>query len=374
MMIFVFGTLRHRPLLETVLGRSVQAAHMAPAYLPDFETVWARGQAFPLLRASPGRRAEGLVLSGLGEQDIARLSFYEEGFGYRLSPVTVICETGPCEARAWFPAKDQWQPGEPFDLDAWVARWGAINTHAAAEVIGYHGHCSPRQVAAMFPMIQARASSFVAAREGSPRASFSGMRRADVRLDALERPYADFFTVEEYHLSYRHFDGGQSPRLKRAVFVPTDAALVLPYDPVRDRVLVIEQFRVGPYARGDLAPWTLEPIAGRVDAGETPEQAARREAQEEAGLHLDALEVISRGYPTPGTSSEFYHIFLALADLGGATGGKGGLDSEAEDIRIHILPAPRFLEMADHGELNVAPLVLCAHWLARHRDRLRAAS
>ena len=223
-------------------------------------------------------------------------------------------------------------------------------------------------------MIQARAASFVAAQADSPRASFSGMSRADVRLDALARPYADFFTVEEYHLSFRQFDGGHGPRLKRAVFAPADAALVLPYDPVRDEVLLLEQFRVGPYARGDCAPWTLEPIAGRVDAGETPEAAARREAQEEAGLCLNALEVISRGYPTPGTSSEFFHIFLALADLDGATGGQGGLDSEAEDIRTHVLPAQRFIDMADHGELNVAPLVLCAHWLARRRDSLRAAS
>lgn len=99
-MIFVFGTLRHVPLLETVLGRAVDAGDMAAAYLPDFETAWARGQAFPLLRAAPGRRAEGLLLSGLGNEDIARLSYYEEGFGYVLSPVTVIRDGATCSARA----------------------------------------------------------------------------------------------------------------------------------------------------------------------------------------------------------------------------------------------------------------------------------
>ncbi|WP_037373915.1 NUDIX domain-containing protein [Sediminimonas qiaohouensis] len=374
MMVFVFGTLRHVPLLETLLGRAVDAADIEAAHLPEFETVWARGQAFPLLRAAPGQRAEGLLLSGLGAQDVARLSYYEEGFGYTLSPVTVTRGGAPCEARAWFPPEGQWQPGDAFDLEAWAARWAAINTRAAAEVMGYYGHRSAAQVAHMYPMIQGRAASFIAAQANSAPASFSGMRRADVKLKALERPYADFFAVEEYHLSFKQFDGGHSPVVKRAIFAPTDASLVLPYDPVRDQVLLLEQFRVGPYAHGDCAPWTLEPVAGRVDAGETPEAAARREAQEEAGLNLDKLEVVCRGYPTPGTSSEFYHIFVALADLGGAAAGLGGLDSETEDIRTHVLPAQRFIDMADGRELKVAPLVLCAHWLARHRDRLRAAS
>ena len=73
------------------------------------------------------------------------------------------------------------------------------------------------------------------------------------------------------------FGGGQSAPLLREVFVATDAALVLPYDPLRDRVLLVEQFRMGPYGRGDPRPFLLEPVAGRIDAGETPEEAARRE-------------------------------------------------------------------------------------------------
>jgi nudix-type nucleoside diphosphatase (YffH/AdpP family) len=371
-MVFLFGTLRHRPLLEAVLGRPVSDDELTPATLPDHETVWARGQGFPLLRATPGARAEGLLLAEPTDAELARLDFYESVFCYRLAPVSVTCGAGARAARAWFPPPGRWQPGAPFDLHEWVRLRGAINTRAAAEVMGWFGRLDAGEVAAMYPMIAARAASFVAAQAGSEPASHSGMTRADVDSRALERPYGDFFAIEEHYLKFRRFDGTQGPTVKRAVFMLPDAALVLPYDPHRDCVLLIEQFRAGPFARGDRAPWTLEPIAGRIDAGETPEEAARREAWEEAGLNLDALEVVARGYPSPGASSEFYHIFLACTDLSAAGRDGGGLDSEDEDIRGHVICAERLIEMADAGALNVAPLELCAHWLARHRPRLRA--
>ena len=112
---------------------------------------------------------------------------------------------------------------------------------------------------------------------GDPALPHSGLGRGDVQVADLTRAYADFFAVEEYHLSFRRFDGGHSPVVKRAAFVATDASILLPYDPRRDAVLVIEQFRAGPFARGDAAPWLLEPVAGRIDPGETPEGAARRD-------------------------------------------------------------------------------------------------
>ncbi len=104
----------------------------------------------------------------------------------------------------------------------------------------------------------------------------------DVVVAELRHPYTWFFGVEEADLRFRRFDGSLSPQVTRAAFISGDAVTVLPYDPVRDCVMLVEQFRFGPYARGDTNPWSLEPIAGRIDAGESPQTAARREAQEEA--------------------------------------------------------------------------------------------
>jgi len=152
----------------------------------------------------------------------------------------------------------------------------------------------------------------------------------------------------------------------------TDATIVLPYDPVRDRVLLVEQFRVGPLARGDATQWQLEPIAGHIDAGETPRDAALREAQEEAGLTLHHLEKVAEVYATPGTSTEFYYIFLGLTDLPDDIIGIGGLTSEGEDIRSHLMAFDDLMGFVDRFSAANTPLVLSALWLARHRERLRS--
>ena len=160
--------------------------------------------------------------------------------------------------------------------------------------------------------------------------------------------------------------------MTRAVFVSSDAAIVLPYDPVTDRVLLVEQFRAGPNIRGDRYPWCLEPIAGLIDAGETPAQAALREAKEEAGLDLKGLELISQTYPSPGSSAEFFHLYLGLADLPASTDLIAGLATETEDIRSHIFTFSELMDHIDLGSFSVGPTVLAGLWLARNRDRLRA--
>lgn len=375
--LFVYGTLRHLPLLETVIGHPLSAVQARAARLPGHLARWAAGQAFPILVAEAGGMAEGLVLTGLSDQDMARLNFYEAGFGYHLRRLEVQTTAGVVPAQVWFPDPGLWQAGAPFDLEDWRARWGDINLAAAEEMMGYTGRHDAAAIARMYPMIHARAAARVAAlRAGAPddpALPQSGLGRGDVAVQALERPYADFFAVEEYHLRFRRFDGGQSPVVKRAVFMASDAAILLPYDPLRDAVLVIEQFRAGPYARGDQAPWPLEPVAGRVDPGETPEEAAHREAAEEAGLVLHRLERVSGSYPSPGSTSEYFHIFVGLCDLPEGARATRGVASEDEDIRSHILPFAQFQDLLDRDLLTVGPLVLAGHWLVRHRARLRGA-
>ena len=368
---FCYGTLRHLPLLKIVLGRDLGTLDMADAVLPDHAVYWAKDQTFPMIVAQAGAQAQGLLIRGLSDEDVARLDFYESGFDYDLSPVHVLPEGGDAEpAQVFFPDVSLWEPGAPWSLSAWEEGCGPLATTAAVEVMDYFGVKSDDAIGHMVPMIQARAAARLNAAKGTP-VSPSGLSRTDVRISEHRRAYADFFALDEYDLSFRRFDGSETGKVKRAVFVGGDAAIVLPYDPVRDVVLLVEQMRMGPLGRGDPDVWQLEPVAGRLDAGETPQETAYRETLEEAGVELQALESVADCYPSPGASSEFFYIYIGLADLPEKTTGTGGLDSENEDIRVHLVGFEALMAMLERGEIRNAPLALAALWLARHRDRLR---
>ena len=183
-----------------------------------------------------------------------------------------------------------------------------------------------------------------------------------------------FFKLATLDVMHRRFDGAMQGPLRREVLVGVDAALVLPYDPVRDRVLLVEQFRVGVARRQDANPWCLEPVAGIVDAGETPQQAALREAAEEAGLYNITLRQMFSIYPSPGSSTDHFYCYLGLTDLPDLGSYQGGLASEAEDLRLHVLSFDAATALMDSGEINAGPLVAMLLWLLRHRDGLRCAT
>ena len=134
---------------------------------------------------------------------------------------------------------------------------------------------------------------------------------------------------------------------------------------------MIEQFRFGIYMRGDPSPWSLEPVAGRIDPGEDPETAARREAIEEAGLSVGELHRIGAYYPSPGALTEHLVSYVGIADIPDDATGIGGEASEAEDILSHIVSFQDLMGLVDSGEAANGPLILSAQWLALNRDRLR---
>ena len=203
------------------------------------------------------------------------------------------------------------------------------------------------------------------------RTKFKEMNQTHISPKTKQIVYRGFFSVEEHKLSYRKFNNTQSDVVTRSALISSDAVIVLPYDPVNDRVLLIEQFRTGPYVKGDNNPWVLEPIAGLVDEGETPETAGIREAQEEARLKIDTLELVARSYPSPGISTEFFHQYVGIVSLPESTNLVSGLESEAEDIRSHIFSYKEFAKMIVEGRINVGPAILLGLWLSKNRKNLR---
>ena len=367
--LFFYGTLRYSALLRVVLGESYDTVNPEPASLIDHQARAIKGHDFPMIVEMNGE-ALGLFCRNLSEEDVARLNFYEGGFNYELRNVVVETQSGKQNAQVYFPLDIDWKDDGAWSLENWEANNGALTEIAAEEVMSYFGIISAEQLEFMFPMIRARALAKLTAAKEDRVLGPSGYSRADTRTLNVETNHKGFFILNTAELSYRQYDGSMSPAVKREVFVGTEASIVLPYDPVRDRVLLVEQFRAGPFVRGDKAPWMLEPIAGRVDPGETPEDAAHREGFEEAKIRFSKLHTVAKVYASPGCNTEYFNIFLGITDLPDTIVGVSGLESEAEDIRSYLYSFDELMEMTDSYQAANAPLVLAALWLSRHRKRL----
>jgi ADP-ribose pyrophosphatase len=275
--LFFYGTLRDMALLETVLGRPLGELDIRMATLPGWTVSAVRDADFPFIHKLDGASAPGLLVGGLTEADIARLVYYEGAYLYGLVPVEVAAEGGQVAAEVFASDHDGWVPDGPWLLERWMAVDRGLAAEAAIEVMANFGRRPAEQVLPHYGTIRDRAHARRNARDlVTPSTIRRGFGRGDVRVDGADNPYLGFFSVEERTLAFRRFDGAWSEPIHRTVFLGSDVATILPYDPRTDRVLVVEQFRPGPYLRGDTHPWCLEPAAGRCDAGEAPEETARR--------------------------------------------------------------------------------------------------
>jgi len=249
----------------------------------------------------------------------------------------------------------------------------AVAVEATREAIAHFGEISPERMRKLWPGIMIRAhmrARAKAMRLPTPRLA-SGFGSDDVEVLEVRRPWTDYFALEEHVLRHRLFDGGWSAPVTRTTFVTGDAATVLPYDPRSDRVLLIEQFRPAMCVRGDPNPWGIEAVAGRLDQETDPEECARREAREEAGITLGRMELIADYYTSPGFAAERVVSFIAEADLGDE-GGVHGNPGEHEDIRAFTISLEEAIAGVTSAEIDDAPAILSLFWLQQNRARLRA--
>lgn len=192
---------------------------------------------------------------------------------------------------------------------------------------------------------------------------------ADAEILEREELYTGFFRAEKVTLRHRLFAGGWSRPLAREMLYRGPAVGVLLYDPVRDQVALVEQFRVGALHE-PAGPWCLEVVAGMVEAGETPEAVAHRELREEAGVTGVVLEYIGNYLSSPGGCDEKLHMYCGIVDLKGV-GGIHGLPEENEDIRVHVLPVETVFAELYTGRCNNPAALITLQWLQLNRDRLR---
>lgn len=191
----------------------------------------------------------------------------------------------------------------------------------------------------------------------------------DVEVLKRETPFQGFFRLDRLHLRHRLFEGGWSGTMQRELFVRPPAAAVLPYDPQRGEILMVEQFRVGALDWRD-TPWCLELIAGLADKeGEPVADLVRREAREEAGVEIGEMKRVAHYMPSPGGSNERLQVFVGRADLSSA-GGVHGVVEENEDIRVVVRPVSEVEALLRSGRVDNAASLITLQWLLLYRDTL----
>lgn len=194
-------------------------------------------------------------------------------------------------------------------------------------------------------------------------------RDDDIELLAGETLYEGFVRLVRYRLRHRLHEGGWSPELVRERIEGLRAASVLLFDPVRDEVVLVEQFRIGALEREGGA-WVLETVGGYVPPDELPGAVARREVREETGCEVSRLEFICEFYVSPGFSNERISLFCGQVDAAGAA-GVHGLPEEGEDILVRVVPALEAIRGAGKAPYDSTSLVIALQWLAMNRDTLR---
>lgn len=183
----------------------------------------------------------------------------------------------------------------------------------------------------------------------------------DVQVTAKETVFKGYFQIDRYTLKHRTFAGGWTGEIRREIFERGHAVVVLLYDPDREQVALIEQFRTGALA-ADWYPWLIECVAGIIEPTETPERVAWRETMEEAGVTPTAMVEVGKYIVTAGGSSETATLFCARIDST-KVDGLHGLEHEGEDIRVFTLPLVEAYAMTKDGRINNSMAVLALQWL-----------
>lgn len=183
--------------------------------------------------------------------------------------------------------------------------------------------------------------------------------------------YQGFFRIDRYRLRHRLFSGEWGHPIERELFERGHAAAVLPYDPVRDEVILIEQFRVG--AMDTTAnPWLMEIVAGVIEVDEKAEDVARRESIEEANCTITDLIPLYDCYVSPGGMTERVALFCGRVDTTHA-GGVHGVKDEGEDIKVHVISFDTALQFLKSGKIKSVSAIITLQWLALNRDQVRTS-
>lgn len=193
--------------------------------------------------------------------------------------------------------------------------------------------------------------------------------RSDLKVVKKEVIWQGYFRMVKYYFTHALFNGGTSNVIERELFERDTAVAVIPYDPVTDEIVLVEQIRVGTFEH-DVNPWMIELVAGMIEEGEQSADVAKRELFEETGLSCQRLEKIMSYLVSPGGTSEKIDLYIAQIDASTAS-DIAGLEEEGEDIRTHRLSVADVIEQLSQSRFKNGVTLVGLQWLALNHQRIK---
>ncbi|MBT4884637.1 MAG: NUDIX domain-containing protein [Legionellales bacterium] len=193
----------------------------------------------------------------------------------------------------------------------------------------------------------------------------------DVKINNIDDLYSGHNCLDKYTLQIKYFDETTSEVFQRECTIKPIVAGVLPYDVARDKVVLIEQFRIGAIT-DKVSPWLFEIVAGIVDKnGESIATMAKRELQEETGLISKNLEFIMQYWVSPGASNERLSLYWSDVDSSKAA-EFCGLRAEHEDIKVHVVSSEEAFALINDGVICNSLAIIALQWLQLNKHNLKS--
>ena len=172
--------------------------------------------------------------------------------------------------------------------------------------------------------------------------------------------YSGFFSLNKYEFTHKKHDGEWTSTVGREIFSGAHVSTLLPYDPIKKEIILIQQFRAGVLSRYD-EDYLLEIVAGIIDEGENPEETAIRECFEETGCEVKKIHPIQSYFPAPGSSEEYYHIYLG--EIQAFDGERiRGLEKENEDILVKCFKVEDVRQMLKEKKIINGLTLVALQW------------
>tara|TARA_B100000676_G_scaffold310505_1_gene377287 strand:- start:312 stop:893 length:582 start_codon:yes stop_codon:yes gene_type:complete len=184
--------------------------------------------------------------------------------------------------------------------------------------------------------------------------------RSKFKIINKKNIHKGFFEMNEVTLKYKKIDGSWTNNIKRELFGGAQVSAVLPYDPIKKEIVLIQQFRPGTISK-NFNNFLYEIVAGIIDKGESPETTAKRECIEETGCKIKSILPIQGYFPAPGSSESYYHLFLGEVEAfeGSRT---MGLENENEDILVKCYNFNKVKEMLQNKEIVNGITLIALQW------------